>query len=185
MATTAPMPQAGEAAQATEEEKLPKLSLAEFRTYNRMADHMDLFHNGFRRQWNQLYSAASSRKRPNNLTMRQYLLLGLQFCSSLETHHSIEEVHIFPVLAKKMPAFRKELELLSQHKQIHAGLDTFQDYLNDCRSGEQELRMEKVQELMDAFGKVLWEHLDDEVKQLAAENMRKYWTKEEMNSLVI
>ena len=82
-----------------------------------------------------------------------------------------------------MPAFKKELELLTQHKQIHAGLDKFEEYLAQCKSGETDLRMEEMKSRMDAFGEVLWAHLDDEVRELKAENMRKYWTVAEMRSM--
>lgn len=100
-------------------------------------------------------------------------------------HHNIEETHIFPVLARKMPAFREgaKLELLSQHREIHKGMDRLEDYLQACRTGEKELRMSELKEILDGFGKVLWEHLDDEVKELGAENMRRYWTREEMRRM--
>lgn len=117
------------------------------------------------------------------MSIKQYLVAGQQFCHHLHVHHTIEEQHIFPVLAKKMPAFRKELELLTQHKQIHNGLEVFQAYLEACSSGERELRMEELKKLMDAFGGVLWAHLEDEVKQLGAESMRKYWTLQEMQRM--
>lgn len=117
------------------------------------------------------------------MSIRQFLSTGLDFCHHLHMHHGIEEAHIFPVLAKKMPAFRKELELLTQHKQIHKGLDKFEAYLEGCKSGERELRLEEMKALMDTFGAVLWAHLDDEVKELNAENMRKYWTIKEMRSM--
>ena len=117
------------------------------------------------------------------MSIKQLLAIGQQFCHHLHLHHSIEEQHIFPVLAKKMPAFRKELELLTQHKQIHNGLDKFQAYLKDCGSGERELRLDELKKLMDAFGDVLWAHLKDEVDELGAENMRKYWTVEEMRRM--
>ena len=52
-----------------------------------------------------------------------------------------------------------------------------------CRSGERELRLDELKDIMDGFGKVLWTHLDDEVRTLGAENMRKYWTLEEMNTM--
>jgi hemerythrin-like domain-containing protein len=117
------------------------------------------------------------------MSLRQFLTTGLDFCHHLEMHHSIEENHIFPPLARKMPEFRKELELLTQHKQIHAGLDRFEAYLEACRSGEQELRLEELKSLMDSFGDVLWAHLEDEVKALGAENMRRYWTLQEMKRM--
>ena len=82
-----------------------------------------------------------------------------------------------------MPAFRQELELLTQHKQIHEGLDKFKAYLESCASGELDLRFEDLKRLMDGFGDVLWTHLSDEVKQLEATNMRKYWTLDDMRSM--
>ncbi|KAL8737557.1 MAG: hypothetical protein Q9181_001571 [Wetmoreana brouardii] len=168
---------------ATPQQPLPKLSSSEFRVYNSMADHMNLFHDQFRQTWNALYAAASGGKRPEGMSIRQFLNLGLKFCEHLHMHHTIEEMHIFPVLARKMPAFRNELELLTQHKQIHAGLDRFQAYLQDCAAGERELRLTELKSLMDSFGTVLWTHLSDEVDQLGAENMREYWTLDEMKTM--
>lgn len=84
-----------------------------------------------------------------------------------------------------MPAFRKELELLTQHKEIHLGMDKMEAYLDDCKAGKRHLRMEELKEIMDSFGTVLWEHLSDEVQQLSPDNMRKYWSLEEMRRLPI
>ena len=187
--------------QKLDSEALPKLSPYEFRQYNRMAEHMDYFvglaagayetntavadaqqHNHFRETWTLMYEACENNKRPANTSIRQFLRTGLEFCNHLEVHHGIEERHIFPILAKKMPAFRKELELLTQHKEIHTGLEKFQKYLEGCQSGENELRLGEMKKLMDEFGDTLWRHLDDEVKELGAENMRKYWTLEEMGA---
>jgi len=167
----------------SDEPKLPPLSAADYRIYNRMAEHMDLFHNNFRQTWNVLYSAASANKRPAGMSLRQLLNMGDEFCHHLTIHHTIEERHIFPVLARKMPAFKKELELLDQHKQIHEGLEVFEDWLRDVKSGEKDARMDEMKRILDSFGPVLWQHLDDEVKELGAENMRKYWTKQEMPTL--
>ena len=72
---------------------------------------------------------------------------------------------------------------LEQHRQIHAGLDRLEEYLNQCKSGERSLRRQEVKEILDGFGTVLWTHLDEEVEQLGAENMRKYWTKSEMANM--
>ena len=79
-----------------------------------------------------------------------------------------------------MPAFQKSDELLKQHKLIHDGLDQFKACLDECSSGERELRLNELRKLMDGFGEVLWTHLNDEVKELGAENMRKFWSPEEM-----
>jgi hemerythrin-like domain-containing protein len=117
------------------------------------------------------------------MSIRQFLSGGLQFCSHLNLHHNIEEQHIFPVLARKMPLFQKQDTLLAQHKEIHQGLEKLKAYLEACMSGEKELRLGELKEVMDGFGKVLWQHLDEEVEQLGAENMRKYWTIEEMKRM--
>jgi hemerythrin-like domain-containing protein len=170
-------------ATATGDTPLPKLTGAEFHQFNRMAEHMDYFHNNFRATWNTIYTACEAQKRPRGMSIKQFLGLGQQFCHHLTVHHTIEEQHIFPVLAKRMPAFKKEFELLTQHKQIHKGLDKLEKYLEECATGERELRMSEMKDIFDTFGTVLWQHLDDEVKQLGAENMRKYWTAEEIRRM--
>ncbi|OKL63195.1 hypothetical protein UA08_01227 [Talaromyces atroroseus] len=165
------------------DEEQMKLTPAEFRAYNRMAEHMDYFHNHFRQSWNELYSACCDNKRPTGVSIRQFLNMGMEFLSQLGLHHSIEEQSIFPVLAKKMPEFKREVHLLKQHKEIHKGMDKLENYLMACKSGEKELRLDEMKTVMDSFGKVLWDHLDDEVRTLGAENMRKHWTIEEMKRL--
>lgn len=82
-----------------------------------------------------------------------------------------------------MPAFKKELQLLTQHKEIHKGLDKLEAYMDECKAGTKDLRMDELKEIMDSFGEVLWAHLSDEVEQLSAENMRKYWSLEEVRRL--
>ena len=189
-----------------DERQLPPLTPGEFRAYNRMAEHMNVFvslfrplvpihtpsdpptffqHEHFRSSWTTLHTACTSRHRPAGMSLRQFLNLGLEFVQHLTIHHTIEEQHIFPVLAQRMPAFRQELELLTQHRQIHEGLDRFEAYLEACRSGERELRWEELREVMDGFGDVLWTHLDQEVRELGAEKMRKCWSIREMATLPI
>jgi hemerythrin-like domain-containing protein len=175
-----------EASNASKEEKLPKLSSKDFQIYNSMAEHMEYFHNHFRQTWNMLYGACTNNKRPSSLSLKQFINAGLQFCSQLTTHHSIEEHYVFPMLASKMPEFRagpNAAELLRQHKEIHQGLDGFEEYLKQCRGGETELDLRALKLKMDTWGEVLWKHLDQEVKTLGAENMRKYWTLEEMRRM--
>ncbi|KAH8690104.1 hypothetical protein BGW36DRAFT_433059 [Talaromyces proteolyticus] len=163
--------------------QLPKLTPAEFRAYNRLAEHMDYFHAHFRSTWDQLYTACCNNKRPSGVSIRQFLNMGSEFISHLNTHHSIEEQYVFPMLASKMPEFRRGVHLLNQHKEIHKGMDRLEEFLEACRTGERELRLQEMKSVLDSFGKVLWEHLDDEVRTLGAENMRRYWTLEEMKRL--
>lgn len=183
-------------AATTATEQAP-LSPAEFRAYNHMSEHMNYFHDHFRAEWNALYSAVSptpwgqskatltpdSASPAKPLSASRIINTGLSFLSKLEMHHSIEEQHIFPVLARKMDAFRPDSRHLNQHKQIHAGLDQLDEYLNQVRTGERELRRDEVRTCMDSWGGVLWEHLDEEVQTLGADNMRRFWTLAEMRQM--
>ena len=130
-----------------------------------------------------LYQVCTSGSRPAGLSIRAFISQGLHLCQALTIHHTIEERHVFPELAKRMPQFRENDHLITQHELIHVGLVKMEEYLDACRMGERELRLPELKEVMDSFGDVLWEHLDDEVKQLGAENMRKFWTKEEILSM--
>lgn len=97
-------------------------------------------------------------------------------------HHDIEEEHIFPVLGARMPGFQANGFAKQQHRLIHAGLDKLQEYLQACRTGERDLQRSEVHEIMESFGGVLWKHLDAEVEELRAQNMRKYWTLKDMKT---
>lgn len=146
-----------------------------------------------------LYGACENRKRPAGMSIRQFLDEGLQFASHLTTHHSIEEAYVFPMLAKRMPEFQqptkkkagaaqskgsaRAAELVRQHREIHEGMDAFEDYLRRCRSSEIELELPALKAQMDTWGKVLWQHLNEEVEALGAENMRKYWSLEDMRRM--
>lgn len=165
-------------------------------------------HDHFRRSWDLLYTAATTGKRPGGMTLKQFLdegtsphtpsnhlipllltpISGLSLVKYLETHHGIEETYLFPLLARKMPQFRAtggQAELLRQHKQIHKGMDVFEEYVKKCRNRETELEMSMLKEKMDSWGGVLLKHLDQEVETLGAENMRTYWTVEEMKGFPI
>lgn len=129
------------------------------------------------------------------MTLKQFIDEGLSFVQYLTMHHNIEESYVFPQLARKMPEFRAggsgggggggRAELLRQHKEIHAGMDEFESYLHRCKSREVDLEMRVLKEKMDGWGGVLWKHLDQEVETLGAENMRRYWSLDEVRRLGI
>ncbi|KAF4120342.1 hypothetical protein GMORB2_3143 [Geosmithia morbida] len=160
---------------------LPPLSDRDFRIYNRLAEKMDLLHNNFRRSWNLLWSACEANRRPRGMTLKQFINEGLRFAEHLTMHHDIEEQHVFPHLGLRMPEFRGDLQ--GQHAQIHRGLVGFETYLRDCTSGRKDFELSALHENMKSWSNILWTHLDDEVKVLGAENMRRYWSKEDMQRM--
>ncbi|KAI1851379.1 hypothetical protein JX265_000387 [Neoarthrinium moseri] len=179
---------AASTAQDEPQAKLPPLSAADFRVYNHMADHMEVYHTHFRATWNLLWNACATGKRPGGMSLRAFVGEGLQFVRHLTLHHNIEEAHIFPVLARRMPEFKAgkgngAAELLRQHRQIHTGLDALQAYLTEVRDRGRELELPVLKAVLEPWGEVLWAHLDQEVKTLGAENMRRYWTLAEMREM--
>ncbi|EXA51257.1 hypothetical protein FOQG_10832 [Fusarium oxysporum f. sp. raphani 54005] len=163
------------------QEELSPLSDRDFRIFNHMAVKMDYFHDKFRRSWNLLWLAATTKTCPQNMEPEKLIDVGLSFARNLTTHHNIEEAYFFPMLAEKMPEFQSnQAELLKQHRDIHAGLDGFVEYLQSCRRGETELDMIQLKAVMESWGDVLWTHLDQEVKTISAKNMRRYWTLDDM-----
>ncbi|KFG79220.1 hypothetical protein MANI_008321 [Metarhizium anisopliae] len=168
-------------AAAAETRALPPLTDHDFKIYNRMADRMEQFHNYFRQTWTLLWTAATTSRRPQNLTQKQFLHEAISFARHLSAHHGIEEAHVFPLLATRMPEFdARRGSLVKQHEQIHKGLEEFESYVKECHAGRDEFEMGVLKEKMEGWGGVLWEHLDDEVRMLGAERMRAVWSKEEM-----
>jgi hypothetical protein len=90
------------------------------------------------------------------------------------------------MLAAKMPEFRADNgPMVEQHKVIHAGLSELETYLRECKRGRTDFELRVLKAKMEPWAEVLWQHLDEEVKNLRAENMRKYFTKAEFSRIVI
>lgn len=210
MATAGDAPKDTKEPCGVKDQELPKLSDHEFRIYNRLADKMNWFvslgspttiellhlqnnishnsaqHNNFRQSWNVLWQACTTGRRPQGMSLKQLLHIGTQFAEHLTLHHQIEETYFFPMLAGRMPEFDpKNGDLVKQHAQIHEGLDGFEEYIGQCKRGERDFELGVLKQKMEGWGGVLWAHLDDEVRSLGAEHMRKFWTLQEMQGFRI
>ena len=144
---------------------------------------MSYYHDHFKSTWRVLYSACESNRRPANMSIKQFLDTASELVQVLEMHHSIEEQHIFPILAQRMPAFNKEREMIAQHKQIHTGMDELNAYVKECKALTRDFRLDEMKSVMDSFGAVLWTHLAEEVENLSPEIMKEYWSIDEMRRL--
>ncbi|KAL4919052.1 hypothetical protein BDW62DRAFT_179823 [Aspergillus aurantiobrunneus] len=141
--------------------------------------------NEFRTTWTELKHACAQPQHSFNnhpdLPDEDIILLGLSFYSGLSNHHSIEERFFFPLLATRIPEFRPSGSFAAQHEAIHDALVRLRGYLGRCERGEEGgLDRGKVRRLMESFECVLWEHLDREVEVLGAENMRRFWSLDEV-----
>ena len=166
------------------------MTQSERRTYSGMADTMNHFHNHFKRTYHILLAATQPMDNPNDedtrprgMPLSSLLTTTSDFIHHLTLHHSIEEAHVFPLLAERMPAFRPSDQLLTQHELIHQGLDKLEAYVRDCRRGKRTWTRGEMRALLEGFGAVLMAHLDEEVRGLGAEEMRKAWSLEEMRRM--
>lgn len=133
-----------------------------------------------------LYSSVSAEEAKASaqpLSAKRLIEVGMEFVDHLTLHHNIEEQHIFPLLAKRMPTFKPDAFAYTQHKGIHEGLDKLEAYLKMCKRGQRELRREEIKEVLDSFGEVLWQHLAQEVAELAPEKMKAAFTLEEIRRI--
>ncbi|KAK9899103.1 hypothetical protein P389DRAFT_141074 [Cystobasidium minutum MCA 4210] len=124
------------------------------------------FHTYFRMEFKQIYELADKYEE-EGLNLREFLRHAEGLHQHLHMHHTIEEVHIFPILATRMPEFQKETgSHLKQHEQIHDGLDAYSAYISKCRQMPSVYKPTELREIMDGFEKVLFQHLDEEVESL-------------------
>ncbi|KAJ6593952.1 hypothetical protein B0H19DRAFT_1056357 [Mycena capillaripes] len=103
----------------------------------------------------------------------------------LTMHHTIEERHIFPILAKRMPEFSTETDdaHIASHKGIHKGLEELSTLVHKFKKEPSTYSPTEMQACLDSFRDVLFTHLDAEVNDLRGENMKKYWTLEELEAI--
>lgn len=142
-------------------------------SYDRLAEKMIYFHSLLQQKWNVLYDSTAAES--GELDSR-IVKSGVQFCRHLEVHHDIEEREWFPILALKMEGFREGEFAKKQHKEIHRGLEALTAYLRKCEKDPKMMRKEEVRK------KILWTHMRAEVEELRGENMKKYWSLEEMDA---
>ncbi|ODQ56394.1 hypothetical protein SAICODRAFT_74890 [Saitoella complicata NRRL Y-17804] len=154
----------------------------EARQWDRLAVRMEGFHSYFRVSFNSIYDLADKFE-DQKITLQDFVDHALELDSHLHTHHSIEDIYIFPILGKRMPAFAPTGTHPEHHRRIHEGLEQYVQYLKAVRAGAEDYDAKVLREKLAAFRGVLFEHLDEEVEHLRGENMRKYWTLDEVRRL--
>ncbi len=83
-----------------------------------------------------------------------------QYCGVVNTHHSIEDYHLFPVLAQQGPAFKVIADrLTAEHVVVHELLERLVAALNALATEPSETRFNDARELYHALERVLLSHL--------------------------
>ncbi|ETK32696.1 LLM class flavin-dependent oxidoreductase [Microbispora sp. ATCC PTA-5024] len=113
--------------------------------------------------------AAAMRSMINQLTMRQnHWTLGTfcaSYCRLLTTHHTIEDEHMFPMLARAQASLAPVVERLEQEHEVIAGVLTALDAALVAMI-EDPGRLDGVREQVDVLADVLLSHLDYEEEEL-------------------
>ena len=83
-----------------------------------------------------------------------------QHCQIVNTHHSIEDYAIFPVLAEQGPAFKAIADRLrAEHVVVHELLERLVDALNALAADPNPERFEDTKTVYHALERVLLSHL--------------------------
>jgi len=157
----------------------------EERRWNRLNETMASFHGYFKQEFNTIYELADGSFTKRGLSLSLYLEMSKRLNSHLTMHHTIEERHIFPFLAKRMPEFSTETDAghIDSHKAIHKGIDELGALVQKYKTEPSTYSPIEMRACLDGFREVLFSHLDEEVNDLRGENMKKYWTLEELESI--
>ncbi|KAH9892499.1 hypothetical protein C8Q73DRAFT_698298 [Cubamyces lactineus] len=153
--------------------------------WNRLAEAMTYFHNHFKHEFNAIYELADGSFAKRGMSLPMYLRLASQLARGLTTHHTIEERYIFPILAKRMTSFKDDEVHLKSHEAIHHGLDELTALIRKWSEEPSKYSPEEMRACLDSWREVLFKHLDQEVQDLSGENMKKYWTLEELERIPI
>jgi hypothetical protein len=90
-----------------------------------------------------------------------------QHCQIVNAHHSIEDSHVFPVLAGISDGYRKVAERLeAEHVVVHELLERQIDTLNALAREPNAANFADARTVFEALGRVLASHLDYEEDQI-------------------
>ncbi|BGO89789.1 hypothetical protein NBRC10512_004442 [Rhodotorula toruloides] len=154
---------------------------AERRDWERMSSRMEGFHAYFRHSFRQLFELSDGSFNERGMTVRDFMRLAEDFLMHLEFHHSIEEQHIFPILAKRMPQFRVDHQ--EEHDTIHKGMHELRWLAKRFKLDPTAYSPDEFRQNLVSWGPLLFYHLDAEVASLKPDILRRYWTLQEAKHL--
>ncbi|KAF9529354.1 hypothetical protein CPB83DRAFT_852521 [Crepidotus variabilis] len=160
----------------------------EERKWNQLSAQMSNFHNYFKQEFNQLYKLADGSYERRGLSLTDYLDTARSLDHHLTMHHTIEERFFFPRLAKKLPQFDKNSQdraHLESHEGIHQGLVNLMALVSKFEEDQTSYSPVEMRACLDSFRDVLFNHLDEEVEDLKGSNLKKHFTLQEFNGLLM
>jgi len=162
-------------------------SAQEERKWNRLGNKMSQFHEWYKQEFNTLYELADGSFSRRGMSLSLYLNSAKSLNNHLTMHHTIEERYLFPILAKSMPQFAENGDgaHITSHQGIHEGLVELDRLVTQWKTTPSTYSPTDMRACLDNFRDVLFRHLDEEVADLRGDNLKKYITLEELESLPI
>ncbi len=137
--------------------------------YNKLYEGMRFYHSLLRNKW------VLIRQELNTETPRPQRVVPqfLDFTQHLDLHHRIEEAHIFPLLAKRLPQFADNAAHKKEHEVMHKCLTDLEGYARYVQDDMSSWSLSKAKVLVDRLEGALFPHLEAEEESLKAESLRK------------
>ncbi|KAF8973228.1 hypothetical protein BDZ97DRAFT_668029 [Flammula alnicola] len=159
----------------------------EERKWNKLSEKMSAFHEWFKEEFNTLYELADGSFTRQGLSLPRYLDTAKAMNHHLTMHHTLEERHIFPILARSMPKFANNDDgaHIASHRGIHEGLEKLEKLVTKWKDSPSTYSPADMRACLDSFRDVLFHHLDEEVADLPGENLKKYMTLADVEALPI
>ncbi|HZY67709.1 MAG TPA: hemerythrin domain-containing protein [Devosia sp.] len=99
--------------------------------------------------------------------LRRFGNLCGQYCQVVHTHHSLEDAHVFPALARVSEGYRAVTDRLqAEHHVVHELLLRQIDTLNALATDPGEATFADARTVYDALERVLLSHLGYEEEQI-------------------
>ncbi|GAA6026805.1 hypothetical protein JCM8097_005874 [Rhodosporidiobolus ruineniae] len=159
----------------------PPKNSQERREWELHSSRMEVFHNSFRRHFKRLYKLADGTFEKHGMDVLGFMDDTESFLEHLETHHSIEERYMFPVLVKRMPQFREAHQ--EEHDAIHEGMHKFETLIAKYRNSPSSYAPDEFRQHLASWGPILFYHLDAEVESISPAMLRRYYTLDEVKPL--
>jgi hypothetical protein len=121
---------------------------------------MVLVHNMLLRGLNSIYLQAQHISKADEAPFCKYIEVWYMI---LHHHHSGEEEFLFPRVDQMVGEKDIMAANVEQHHAFQPALDAFMAYVRDCAAGKQAYDGDRIVALIDAFGKILSNHLADEI----------------------
>ncbi|KAK4445921.1 hypothetical protein QBC34DRAFT_412474 [Podospora aff. communis PSN243] len=137
--------------------------------FDELASEMALVHNALLRGLNSIYLQAPHIVPADEKSFITYIR---GWYHTLHTHHKGEESDMFPAIEELAGEPGIMATNREQHHAFEDAVDSLKKYIDAVDQGKEKYSGPKVVELVDKFGAILVQHLEDEIQTLLG--LRKY-----------